>query len=92
MTRRILAVDDMEFNRDHLRRVLEVEGHEVETAADGRSALERLRGKTFHLVITDLRMPDLSGLDLLSSLPPSESRWESSCSPPTATPPMLCAP
>ena len=68
MTRRILAVDDMEFNRDHLRRVLEVEGHEVETAADGHSALERLRGKTFHLVITDLRMPDLSGLDLLSSL------------------------
>ena len=68
MTRRILAVDDMEFNRDHLRRVLEVEGHEVETAADGRSALERLRGKTFHLVITDLRMPDMSGLDLLSSL------------------------
>ncbi|MGZ3379940.1 MAG: sigma-54-dependent transcriptional regulator, partial [Isosphaeraceae bacterium] len=68
MTRRILAVDDMEFNRDHLRRVLEVEGHEVETAADGRSALERLRCKTFHLVITDLRMPDLSGLDLLSSL------------------------
>jgi len=68
MTRRILAVDDMEFNREHLRKVLEVEGHEVETAADGHAALERLRGKTFHLVITDLRMPDLSGLDLLSTL------------------------
>src|SRR5208282_1160055 len=68
MTRRILAVDDMEFNCDHLRKVLEVDGYEVETAADGHSALERLRGKTFHLVITDLRMPDLSGLDILSSL------------------------
>ena len=68
MNRRILAVDDMEFNRDHLRKVLEVDGHEVETAADGRSALERLRESTFHLVITDLRMPDMSGYDLLSSL------------------------
>jgi DNA-binding NtrC family response regulator len=68
MSRRILAVDDMEINRDHLRKVLEVDGYEVETAADGQSGLERLRGKSFHLVITDLRMPDLSGLELLSSL------------------------
>ncbi len=68
MNRRILAVDDMEFNRDHLRKVLELDGYEVETAADGRSALARLRQSTFHLVITDLRMPDMSGFDLLSRL------------------------
>jgi two-component system, NtrC family, response regulator HydG len=68
MNMRILAVDDMEFNRDHLRKVLELDGHEVETAADGRSALERLRQGTFHLVITDLRMPDMSGHALLSQL------------------------
>ena len=47
MTRRILAVDDMEFNRDHLRRVLEVEGHEVETAADGHSAWSGCAAKRF---------------------------------------------
>jgi DNA-binding NtrC family response regulator len=68
MTRRILAVDDMEFNRDHLRKVLEIDGYTVETAADGHSALARLRESTFHLVITDLRMPDMSGFDLLSTL------------------------
>ena len=68
MNRRILAVDDMEFNRDHLRMVLEVDGHEVETAADGQTALDRLREETFHLVITDLRMPDISGFDILSRL------------------------
>ncbi len=68
MSRRILAVDDMEINRDHLRKVLEVDGHVVETAGDGHAALERLRGKTFHLLLTDLRMPDLSGLDLLFTL------------------------
>ena len=58
----------MEFNRDHLRKVLEVDGYEIETAADGHSALGRLREETFHLVITDLRMPDMSGFELLSRL------------------------
>ena len=69
MKRRILVVDDMAFNRDHLRKVLEIEGYEVETAADGRSALECLRERIFHLVITDLRMPDMSGLELLVAAP-----------------------
>ncbi|WP_165233021.1 sigma-54-dependent transcriptional regulator [Aquisphaera insulae] len=68
MTRRILVVDDMEFNRDHLRKVLEEGGYEVEAAASGQDALEQLDEKTFHLVITDLRMPDISGLDLLSRI------------------------
>ena len=68
MTRRILVVDDMEFNRDHLRKVLEVEDYEIETASDGGMALERLRTRPFHLVITDLRMPDMSGFELLESL------------------------
>src|SRR3954451_10451077 len=66
MRRRILVVDDMELNRDHLKKVLE--GYEVETACDGRSALERFRAETFRVVTTDLRMPDMSGFELLSSL------------------------
>jgi DNA-binding NtrC family response regulator len=66
MTRRILAVDDQEFNRNHLRKILEADGFEVETVAEGRSAWEELRSRKYHLVITDLRMPELSGLDLLA--------------------------
>ncbi len=66
MKRRILAVDDQEFNRHHLRKVLESEGFEVETVADGRSAWDELRAHKYHLMITDLRMPDVSGLDLLA--------------------------
>ena len=65
MKRRILAVDDMEFNRNHLRKVLEADDLEVETVADGRAAWEELQAKKYHLVITDLRMPEISGLDLL---------------------------
>ncbi len=40
---RILAVDDMEFNRHHLRKVLESDGFEVDTVGDGRSAWDQLR-------------------------------------------------
>lgn len=68
MNRRILVVDDMEFNRDHVRKALEVDGYEIETATNGHSALERLRESSVQLVITDLKMPDMSGYDLLSAL------------------------
>jgi DNA-binding NtrC family response regulator len=66
MKRRILAVDDQDFNRHHLRKILESEGFEVEAVADGRSAWDELRTHKYHLVITDLRMPELSGLELLA--------------------------
>ncbi|HMB08771.1 MAG TPA: sigma-54 dependent transcriptional regulator [Isosphaeraceae bacterium] len=68
MKRRILVVDDTPLIREHLRVILELDGHEVETAYDGRSALTRLRERLFHLVITDLRMPDMSGVDLLKAV------------------------
>src|SRR5271168_3956787 len=68
MTRRILVVDDMEFNRHHLRKVLEADGFEVDTVGDGRSAWNQLRAQRYDLVITDLRMPDFSGLDLLAKV------------------------
>ncbi|WP_165247816.1 sigma-54-dependent transcriptional regulator [Paludisphaera soli] len=68
MKRRILTVDDQRLSCDHLRQILEPEGYEVEAAYDGATALEMLREKVFHLVVTDLKMPDMSGFDLLSTL------------------------
>src|SRR5690606_11930542 len=65
---RILVVDDEE----NLRRVIEVqleqEGYQVETAADGKQALTLLAQSTFALVLTDLRMPGISGMDLLKEI------------------------
>ena len=66
MMRRILVVDDMEMNRQHLQKILETDGYEVDTVGDGREGWNRLRAHKYNLVITDLRMPDLSGLDLLA--------------------------
>jgi len=68
MSRRIMAVDDMEFNRHHLRKILESDGFEVEMVGDGRSAWDQLKVQRYDLVITDLRMPDVSGLDLLAKV------------------------
>jgi DNA-binding NtrC family response regulator len=68
MRRRILVVDDTPLIREHLRVILEMDDYEVETAADGRSALQALRERIFHLVVTDLRMPDMSGIELLTTV------------------------
>src|SRR6516165_595412 len=68
MKRRILVVDDDELIREHLRVILGLDGYEVETACDGASALAAMRERVFHLAITDLRMPDMSGYDLLSTV------------------------
>jgi DNA-binding NtrC family response regulator len=66
--RRILVVDDTTLVREHLRVILEADGYEVETVGEGRSALTALRERLFHLVITDLRMPDMSGIELLTTV------------------------
>src|ERR1700729_1496601 len=68
MKRRILIVDDDRLPREHLRGILELDQYEVETAGDGRAALELLHERVFHLVITDLLMPDMSGFELLTAL------------------------
>jgi DNA-binding NtrC family response regulator len=68
MKPRILVVDDDKLTREHLRVILELDQYEVETASDGGSALEALHERVFHLVITDLRMPDMSGIELLTAL------------------------
>ena len=65
---RILVVDDDES----LRRVLQVQledlGYDVATAADGDSALRSLELSVRELVISDLKMPGMSGIDLLKKV------------------------
>lgn len=67
-TERILVADDDAVIREGLRRILTAEGYDVETVSNGRAALERLDEKSFKLLITDLKMPGMSGLEVLQSL------------------------
>ena len=64
----ILVVDDERNIREGLRRALEFDGHAVVTAADGREALSVLANEEIDLVIADLRMPRLSGDQLLKQV------------------------
>ncbi len=68
MIRRILVIDDQPLIREQLQTLLRLDGLEVEVAADGRSGLEMARTRPFHLVITDLMMPDLGGLAFLEAV------------------------
>ncbi len=62
---RILVVDDEESIRDLLRLVLAGEGYSVVTARDGEEAIEQLEAQRFDLVITDLVMPRVNGVEVL---------------------------
>ena len=62
---RLLVADDNKVNRLLLCRSLELMGHEVASADNGRSALERLRSERFDLLLLDLEMPEIDGFRLL---------------------------
>lgn len=65
--KRILAVDDSVSMRNMLKDVLRGAGHEVIEAADGQEALSRLRESQPDMVITDLTMPIMDGLDFIEA-------------------------
>lgn len=65
---RVLVVDDEARIRRFLAISLRAQGYEVEEAANGRDALQKLAGQRIQLVILDLGLPDLDGRDVLRSL------------------------
>ena len=63
----LLADDDKEF-RKAMKRVFEKAGYIITAAADGREALDALSDSEFDLIISDLRMPNLDGVELMGEL------------------------
>src|SRR5688572_22481694 len=63
----LLVVDDNRVNRILLSRGLETHGHRVETAENGREALEKLRRGAFDLVLLDIEMPEMNGYEVLET-------------------------
>src|SRR4051794_16683384 len=62
---RVLVVDDEASIRDLLAKTLALAEYDVDVAADGRSAIERMRLYPYDLLITDLRMPGVDGLTVI---------------------------
>ena len=65
---RLLLADDNKVNRLLLSRTLELQGHQVSTAENGRRALEMLHSERFDLLLLDLEMPELDGFAVLERL------------------------
>lgn len=68
MRKSLLVVDDDSVTRDLLREVFEKEGFEVSAAASGEEALELLSQGAFPLMISDIRMAELDGIELLAKV------------------------
>jgi len=65
---RILIVDDDAAMASTLQDILEVEGYAARVAHDGRTAISLFRKKAFDLAVVDIRLPDISGLELVCKL------------------------
>ncbi|MGA9459345.1 MAG: S16 family serine protease [Desulfobaccales bacterium] len=64
----VLVVDDEEIARTNLGYILRKEGHQVATAANGLEALEKAKAQEFDIILTDLKMEKMDGLQLLESV------------------------
>jgi DNA-binding NtrC family response regulator len=64
----ILVIDDEAVIREGVRRILEGDKYSVETSASGHLALERMQECDFDLVITDLKMPGMNGMEVLKTI------------------------
>ncbi len=64
----ILVVDDEPLILNMAKEILNAEGYQVETAGDGKQALEALQTHSFDLVLTDMMMPDMTGMELVRHL------------------------
>ncbi len=68
MTKRILVVEDNDLNRKLFCDVLQAGGFSVEPVSDGKVAMEAARSFVPNLVVMDIQLQDISGLDLIASL------------------------
>ena len=66
--KRILIAEDERATRHLLSKILEKAGYEVEVALDGEAALAALRARPFDLMLLDVWMPGMSGLEVLAAM------------------------
>ena len=68
MAQRILVVDDEQIIRESLSFILKKEGYSVEEAGNGKDALAKHESNAFDIIITDIEMPEMKGVDLLKQI------------------------
>lgn len=66
--RKVLIIDDTKNIRVLLQKTLELEGYAVSTASNGKAGLEMLQSEKFHLVFLDVKLPEMSGTEVLRQM------------------------
>ena len=69
---KILIIDDERGIRNTLKEILADEGHEVEVAENGKQGLEMAQAKAYDLIFSDIKMPEMDGMELLTALREAE--------------------
>ena len=64
----VLVVDDEQISRNILVKIVQREGYEAEEAADGVEALAKLKDRRFDYIISDIKMPNMDGMQLLKEV------------------------
>ena len=65
---KILVIDDQRAIRTSLKDILELEEHEVILAENGQDGISKFQEGKFDLVITDIKMPEMDGMEVLAAL------------------------
>ncbi len=68
MAKKIIVIDDEKIVVDMAKRILQAEGYEVDTYTDSQLALAAIQAQPYDLVITDLKMENVSGMDILKEV------------------------
>lgn len=66
--KKILLVEDDEFIRDIYKEILVAEGYQVTTAIDGGEALKQIQGQSWDLVLLDVMMPIMTGIEVMQKI------------------------
>ena len=70
---RLLIIDDERGIRNTLREILSDEGHEVDVAENGKQGLEMAQAKAYDLIYSDIKMPEMDGMEVLKALKNGEN-------------------
>ena len=68
MPKKILLIDDEDLVRESLKKLLRKSGYDVITARNGSEALQNIQEDDFDLIISDIRMPDMDGVEVVKRI------------------------
>jgi len=68
MAKKILVIDDEKLVAESLKKLLKKEGYDVNIAKNGIEAMKRIKEDDFNLVVSDIRMPDINGIEIVKQI------------------------